>query len=231
MLRTGSPSVPGAAAAAPAEPGALLADWLVRTLGEDTRLQPRLLRLADGHLLPLDVERWAGPVTSADESLLHRAVGPVLDVGCGPGRLTAALHGRGTPVLGLDVLEPVPELARRAGAPVHVGDVFGPLPCEGRWRTVLLADGNVGIGGDPTRLLRRLRALLDPAGVVLAELQPHEVGHGGPVRLEGLGCTSAWFPWALVGLAGLHAAAPRARLAVRETWTADGRRFAALEPC
>ena len=31
----------------------------------------------------------------------------MLDVGCGPGRLTAALHRRGTTVLGLDVLAAV----------------------------------------------------------------------------------------------------------------------------
>ena len=28
-------------------------------------------------------------------------------------------------------------------------DLFAPLPGEGRWHHVLLADGNIGIGGDP----------------------------------------------------------------------------------
>ena len=48
-------------------------------------------------------------------------------------------------------------------------DVFGPLPGEGTWRHVLLADGNIGIGGDPLRLLRRAARLLRPGGTVLVE--------------------------------------------------------------
>ncbi|MDP9442781.1 MAG: hypothetical protein M3P34_11540, partial [Actinomycetota bacterium] len=48
--------------------------------------------------------------------------------------------------------------------------VFGALPGEGRWATALLIDGNIGIGGDPVALLRRVAELLRPAGVVLVEL-------------------------------------------------------------
>ncbi|HVM27808.1 MAG TPA: class I SAM-dependent methyltransferase [Mycobacteriales bacterium] len=211
-----------------ADPGALLSDWMTGAVTGDTRLQPRLLRLADGHLLPLDVERWAGPASAADATLLERASGPVLDVGCGPGRLTAALHGAGVEVLGLDVLPAVPVLARRAGAPVHVGDVFAPLPREDGWRTVLLADGNLGIGGDPARLLRRLAELLAPDGVVLAELHPGSGERRGRVRLEALGSASTWFPWSLVAPDAVPALAERSGLAVVEQWSAGGRPFAAL---
>ena len=42
---------------------------------------------------------------------------------------------------------------RRGGAALR-RDVFAPLPGEGRWYTALLADGNVGIGGDPVALLQ-----------------------------------------------------------------------------
>lgn len=241
MLRTGPAAVPagpggsagsgGAPARAEraAAPGTLLADWLLRAVEEDTRLQPRLLRLPDGSLLPLDVERWAGPVTAADQVLLSRADGPVLDVGCGPGRLTAALHRDGVPVLGVDVLPEVPVLARRAGAPVLVADVLGPLPGPASWRTVLLADGNVGIGGDPVRLLRRLRRLLTDGGTLLVELHPG-TGAAGDVRLECLGAASAWFPWALVGPDDVAPVAAAAGLDVSEQWTAGGRAFVALRP-
>lgn len=211
------------------DPGPLLARWLLQAVAQDTRLHPRLLRLADGRFVRVDVDRWAGPVTAADRTVLARACGPVLDVGCGPGRLTAALHADGTSVLGLDVLEPVPVLARTAGARVHVGDVFAPVPDEGGWRTVVLADGNVGIGGDPVRLLERVRALLADDGVALVELHPG-APYTGQVRLEGLGCTTAWFPWALVDGPTLTDAAADAGLRVAERWTAEGRPFAALRP-
>ena len=207
------------------DPGRLLTRWLA-TAGADD-LQPRLLRLSDGRVVPLPVARWSGPVGPADESMLARAAGPVLDVGCGPGRLTAALHRRGCDVLGLELLPAVPVLARAAGAPLLVGDVFGPVP--GGWRTVLLADGNVGIGGDPARLLHRVRQLLAPGGRVLCELLPYG-DVAGPVRLEGLGATSAWFGWALPGPRGLRRAARSAGLVVREDWECDGRAFAELVP-
>ena len=207
------------------DPAVLLTEWM--TSAEPDDLRPRLLRFADGRLAPLPVDRWAGPVDADDETLLRRAGGPVLDVGCGPGRLTAALHARGTEVLGLELLRDVPVLARRAGAPLHSGDVFDAVPRGGQWRTVLLADGNVGIGGDAVRLLGRVRALLAPAGRVLCEL--HADGESsGPVRLEGLGVASTWFPWAFVGHAALPATAAAAGLRVEETWRSTGRSFAAL---
>ena len=239
MLRSGPDAgagtpVPGGAGgggggpAAAARPARVLTGWMLGAVREDTRLQPRLLRLADGGLLALDVARWAGPVTEADRSLLGRARGPVLDVGCGPGRLTAALHASGHEVLGVDVLPAVPVLARRAGAAVHVGDVFDPLPGEGSWGSVLLADGNLGIGGVPVRLLRRCADLLRADGVVLVEMQPGAGERRVTARLEGLGTTSAWFPWALVGADAVAAVAARAGLHVTERWTCEGREFAAL---
>ena len=206
------------------DPARLLAHWLA-TATDD--LQPRLLRLSDGRLLPLPVTRWSGPVSAADESMLARATGPVLDVGCGPGRLTAALHRRGTEVTGLELLPDVPVLARAAGAPLLVGDVFGPL--RGGWGTVLLADGNIGIGGDAARLLRRVASRLAPGGRVLCELVPYD-DVSGPVRLEGLGVTSSWFGWALPGRRTLPTLARTAGLAVREDWECDGRAFAELVP-
>ena len=181
-------------------------------------------------MLPLPVARWAGPVDAADESLMARARGPVIDVGCGPGRLTAALHLRGVDVLGLELVESIPVLARAAGAPLLHGNVFGDVPRSGEWGSVLLADGNIGIGGEPVRLLRRARELLRPGGQVLCELHVGRPAPSGQVRLEGLGTTSAWFSWAILGRRGLPEAAAAAGLAVQETWSAQSRLFAALLP-
>jgi SAM-dependent methyltransferase len=161
--------------------------------------------------------------------MLTRSHGPVLDVGCGPGRLTAALHRRGVHVLGLDVLDPVPVLARRAGAPVHLASVFDSLPGEGSWQSVLLADGNVGIGGDCVALLKRVGALLAPDGTVLCELDPGAPSRPAQrVRLEGLGCVSEWFSWAMLSPLALPDVAADAGLVVREVWQSGGRAFAAL---
>ena len=210
-------------------PARLLAAWVAETADGAQDLKPRLLRLPDGRLVPLDVARWSAQADAADESLLTRvAGGSVLDVGCGPGRLTAALHVRGVDVLGLELVEELPVLARAAGAPLVVGDVFAQVPRAGEWDSVLLADGNVGIGGDAAAMLRRTAELVRPAGQVLVELHPGSEPPPGPVRLEGLGTTSAWFPWALLGRAGLPTAAAAAGLDVRETWCAHGRVFAAL---
>jgi hypothetical protein len=79
-------------------------------------------------------------------------------------------------------------------------------------------------------MLRRVRTLLAPAGRLLCELHPEHDGSPGPVRLEGLGVASAWFDWALLGRAGLAAAAGAAALRLEDSWEHSGRMFAALTP-
>src|SRR5205823_333854 len=82
-----------------------------------------------------------------------RAVGPVLDVGCGPGRHVLALARRGVLAVGVDVTPAAVRYARARGAPVFRGSVFAAVPGVGHWRTALLLDGNIGIGGRPVVLL------------------------------------------------------------------------------
>jgi SAM-dependent methyltransferase len=187
------------------------------------------IRYADGRLLPVDVSRWRGPTDAADDDLLDRCLDPTLDVGCGPGRLVAALTAAGSVALGVDVAESAVDLARIAGAEVVRRSVFEPLPAEGSWRSVLLADGNIGIGGDPVQLLRRCRSLLAPDGQVLVELDPP----GWPsssvtVRLESALDHSEWFTWAHVASDTVDQPAAAAGLQVIERWTLEGRWFASL---
>ena len=121
-------------------------------------------------------------------------------------------------------------LARRRGARALRRDVFGPLPDEGGWATVLLADGNIGIDGDPERLLRRCRDLVTPDGRILVEVDPPGTpAWSGEVRVAaGDGPESAPFRWAYVGADDLAGPARAAGLRVRDLWTEDGRWFADL---
>lgn len=188
------------------------------------------VREAAGPVRPLPLADWTGGLRPGDGSLLDRCAGATLDVGCGPGRLVAALSAHGVPALGVDVAPAAVVLSRARGGSALLRDVFATLPGEGRWRHLLLADGNVGIGGDPVALLRRCAALVHPLGTVLCETEPPgRPLHRCRVRLERPdGARSAWFRWAYVGLDALAAVAPAAGAAVAETWTEAGRWFALL---
>ncbi|MEN3280908.1 MAG: hypothetical protein V7607_2048, partial [Solirubrobacteraceae bacterium] len=189
-----------------------------------------LLRDEAGRARPLPLDAWLGAAGAVDERVLARARGPVVDVGCGPGRHVHALARRGVLAVGVDVSPVAVALARRRGATVLEASIFDRLPGAGRWRTALLLDGNVGIGGRPDALLRRLVALLGPGGVVLVELDPPGTGTvRGRVRLEDGRATSAWFAWARVGADAIAIPAGAAGLRVTERWQDDGRWFAALE--
>jgi hypothetical protein len=185
---------------------------------------------ADGSGTPLQVDNWLH-VRPGDASIVDRCSGPTLDVGSGPGRLTVALAERGIPALGIDVTPYAVHLARAAGALTLLRDVFGRVPGAGRWMTVLLADGNIGIGGDPVVLLRRVGELLTPLGQALIEVQPPGSAHRREqIRLRHGGQTSAWFPWAYVGVDQIAEVARNAGLSAGETWSAGGRWFTSLRP-
>ncbi len=198
-------------------------------LGLRDAARPWRLVLEGVGVRPVHLKRWLDPPAPADETVLERAAEPVLDVGCGPGRHVGELAARGVMALGVDASPMAVRLARARGADVHEGSIFGSVPGPGTWGSALLLDGNLGIGGDPARLLCRVGELLAPGGSALVELDPP----GSPTRrvrarLEGTHGQSAWFPWALVGVDGLHDLASRCALTVRETWEHGGRWFAEL---
>ena len=161
------------------------------------------VRHDDGSVHGLPVHSWlagATPTTPSTRRWSGCATGPTIDLGCGPGRLVANLVRRGVPALGVDQSATAVELARRSGAPALRRDVFEPLPGTGRWSTVLLADGNVGLGGDPWRVLRRAGELLRRGGRCIAEFDAMtRVSSTRWVRLESCADHRAVVPWASVG--------------------------------
>jgi SAM-dependent methyltransferase len=177
------------------------------------RGRPCLLLDEDGARGLLPTDAWLRDADTHDEALLRLCRGATVDIGCGPGRMAQALALRGRPVLGIDVVPEAVRLSLGRGVAALLRDVFGPVPGEGRWETVLLADGNIGIGGDPVALLARVRELLAPTGRVVVEVAPPGTGvQTRHVRLETEIGRSAPFPWTLVGADAIAAVADAARL-------------------
>lgn len=183
------------------------------------------LRSVEGTSRPLDLRRYVGPVTAADRTVLDRCAGPTLDVGCGPGRFTAALATRGLPALGADICPEAVRQCRARGGAALLRDVHATLPREGAWAHVLLTDGNIGIGADPGRLLRRAAALLHPHGELVCETAEPDVPlSAGRYRLELDGLASDWFGWAHVGVTALARLALDCGLRLSRAWSASAER-------
>ena len=188
----------------------------------------------DGSRRPVDLARYRGPVDTVDADLVDRCSGPTLDVGCGPARFVSALMARGLPALGVDVAPGAVAVARSAGATVLQRSVFQPLPGEGRWHRVLLLDENVGIGGCPERLLRRICELLAPDGLALVEADADdEADDRAHLRVENHeGEVSSSFPWARLGADTIESVAIGVGLRTVERWRLGGRSFVSLaRPC
>jgi SAM-dependent methyltransferase len=196
-----------------------------RALDDGTGLR---LVTTSGDVASLPVHVWTSVEWPGDAGLLARCRGPALDVGCGPGRLAAALLARGIPALGVDIAPSAVALARTRGATALVRSVYDRMPGAGRWATVLLADGNVGIGGDPLRLLCRVRDLLGPAGEALVEVgRPGSASGPERLKLQDEAGTSGEFPWAHLAIDAMWSVATGAGLEPADMWEESGRWFAA----
>ena len=183
---------------------------------------------ADGSRRRLPIGRWLGTPDAAEDALLRRAAGPVLDIGCGAGRHVVALRRRGVEAVGVELAPAAAAIARSRGARVIEGSIF-EATVAGGWASVLLLDGNIGIGGDATTLLRRAAELMAPGGQVLVELEPPaSASRARRVRLESPRATSGWLPWHFVAADEVGAPAAAAGLGVAELWTEGGRWFARL---
>ena len=178
----------------------------------------------------MDVARWNADADLADLTLLRAATGPLLDIGCGPGRMVRAARQVGLEVLGIDVSPTAVAIAREAGLPVMLGSIFDAVPREGAWQTVLLVDGNIGIGGDVRALLRRCMQLVADGGDIVVELHDYRDKHDVyTAHLVGTdGGLSEIFPWAQIGINPMVDLCVELGLRFRQAWDSSGRTFCRL---
>jgi SAM-dependent methyltransferase len=183
---------------------------------------------ADGIVVPLEISRYLAAANEADRSVVARVVPPVLDVGCGPGRIVHALAAQGFPALGVDIADYAVALTKTRGVPALTRSVFQRIPGEGRWPTVLLLDGNIGIGGDVGQLLQRLTSLMAPHGSLIIEASTGGAGSDEvlSVRFRADGQpVGPVFDWAVIDLESLLAHGAQAGLSVTDQWSVGGRDF------
>jgi SAM-dependent methyltransferase len=201
------------------------------------------IRHEDGQVRVLPAHRWLGARCAADgsaasgddfdevfdEAVTQMCSAPTIELGCGPGRLVARLIQLGIPALGIDRSATAIRLAGRGGAPALLGDVFQPLPGTGLWQTVLLVDGNVGLGGDPVRILGRAAELLGRDGRCVAEFETEAIGiRARWVRLESAHDVGPWFRWASVGVDSAETLAAQVGLTLTSVRLIGGRVIACL---
>ena len=179
--------------------------------------------------LSLDVSRWSGAADVVDMLVVARCEPPVIDLGCGPGRMVQALSESGRAALGVDMSSVAVGLSIARGGLALRRRINQPLPAEGRWGTALLMDGNVGMGGDVATLLARCAQLVRPGGLVICEVDRASERHESrTVVLRTEDATSVALPWSRIGAAALLQAAEPLDLLLVEEWTAGVRAFVAL---
>ena len=104
-----------------------------------------------------------------------------------------------------------------------------PQPWTGFWHTVLLVDGNVGLGGDPRRILGRAVELPARGGRCVAEFDAEAIGiRERWVRLESSRDVGPWFRWASVGVDGAASLAAQVGLTPTEVRLIGSRVVASL---
>jgi SAM-dependent methyltransferase len=107
-------------------------------------------------------------------------LGPICDLGCGPGQIARYLHRQGTETLGVDLSPQMVAEARRLNpeVPFHVGDMLSlPAPDES-WGGIAAFYCIIHIPREKVvRALREMRRVLRPGGVLLITFHIGEEVH------------------------------------------------------
>nr|WP_296076237.1 class I SAM-dependent methyltransferase [uncultured Actinoplanes sp.] len=121
------------------------------------------------------------------ELVRARGNGPVADVGCGPGRLTAYMGSLGLDVLGIDLSPGMIDVARREhpGLRFEVGSMTRLELADASLAGVLAWFSLIHVPDDEVpAVLREFRRVLRPGGVVLIGFH---VGEGSRLKTSGYG--------------------------------------------
>jgi SAM-dependent methyltransferase len=113
--------------------------------------------------------------------------GPVADVGCGPGRLTAHLHGMGLDVFGIDLSPAMIDVARRdhPGLRFEVGSMTGLDLADGSLTGLLAWFSLIHVPDDEVPVvLAEFHRVLRPGGALLLGFH---AGDGSRLKTEGYG--------------------------------------------
>jgi SAM-dependent methyltransferase len=133
--------------------------------GDDGSIRPADLQ-PEEFFLPF--EEWA----PWEQQLIDTAAGAVLDLGAGAGRHAIYLQNLGHDVTAVDVSPGAVQVCRARGIhDVRTADLR-EFSIDGRWDTVLLMCGNLGLAGDwePTRiLLKRLAGMASEQGLLIGD--------------------------------------------------------------
>ncbi|MEV6301838.1 class I SAM-dependent methyltransferase [Actinoplanes sp. NPDC051861] len=160
-------------------------DWL-----EDTRVSYDRVAVSYAEMLrdALAGEPFQRGILGLFAELVRaRGGGPVADVGCGPGRITAYLDGIGLEAFGIDLSPAMIEVARGEypGLRFEVGSMTG-LALEKRSVAAVLAWFSLihVPDEDVPAVLAEFRRVLRPGGVVLLGFH---AGEGSRLKTEGYG--------------------------------------------
>ena len=99
-----------------------------------------------------------------------RAIGPVCDVGCGPGQIARYLHDRGVDACGIDLSPAMVELARQLSPEIQFtqGDMLALPAADGAWGGITAFYSIIHIPCDRVMdALQEFRRVLRPDGLLL----------------------------------------------------------------
>ena len=115
-----------------------------------------------------DYDSWPKP----EQEAIQHAVGRVLDVGCGAGRVGLYLQERGHQVVGIDTSPLALEVCGQRGLTdlllMSITQISSKL---GRFDTIVMFGNNFGLFGNPKRaryLLKRFYSMTSPQGGILS---------------------------------------------------------------